>query len=50
MSWARLGATVTGVDLSGEAIAKAQSLAGQLSIDAVFIEDDLYSYGQSNQQ
>ncbi|MCJ8300558.1 MAG: methyltransferase domain-containing protein [Pseudomonadales bacterium] len=50
LSWARLGATVTGVYLSGEAIAKAQSLAGQLSIDAVFIEDDVTSFGQSNQQ
>ena len=50
LSWARLGATVTGIDLSGETIAKAQSLAWQFSIDAVFIEDDVYSFGQSNKQ
>jgi SAM-dependent methyltransferase len=42
MSWARLGATVTGVDFSPRAIALARSLAAQLGIDARFMESDVY--------
>jgi SAM-dependent methyltransferase len=37
LSWARLGAKVTGVDLSPEAIARAQALAAELGIDARFL-------------
>jgi SAM-dependent methyltransferase len=42
LSWARLGATVTGVDFSEEAIAAARGLAADLGIPARFIESDLY--------
>jgi SAM-dependent methyltransferase len=43
LSWARLGARVTGVDFSPSAIAAARSLAEQVGIDARFIESDVYS-------
>jgi SAM-dependent methyltransferase len=43
LSWARLGAQVTGVDFSPSAIAAARSLAEQVNIDARFIENDVYS-------
>jgi SAM-dependent methyltransferase len=42
LSWARLGAKVTGIDFSGEAIAAARDLAGELEIPATFIRSDLY--------
>lgn len=42
LSWARLGAQVTGVDFSPRAIALARSLAEELRIDARFIESDVY--------
>jgi SAM-dependent methyltransferase len=41
LSWARLGATVTGMDFSGEAIAAAHSLAAEVGIPATFIQSDL---------
>jgi 2-polyprenyl-3-methyl-5-hydroxy-6-metoxy-1,4-benzoquinol methylase len=37
LSWARLGAKVTGIDLSPEAIARAEALAKELGIDARFL-------------
>jgi 2-polyprenyl-3-methyl-5-hydroxy-6-metoxy-1,4-benzoquinol methylase len=37
LSWARLGATVTGCDLSDEAIAYARELATEVGIDAQFV-------------
>jgi SAM-dependent methyltransferase len=43
LSWARLGATVTGVDFSPAAIATARSLATELAIDARFIESEVYT-------
>jgi SAM-dependent methyltransferase len=42
LSWARLGATVTGVDFSPKAIALARSLAADLGLDARFVESDIY--------
>ncbi len=43
LSWARLGATVTGVDFSGRAIALARRLAAQTGLPATFVESDLYA-------
>ena len=41
LSWARLGATVTGVDYSGEAINLARHIAEEVGIDARFIESNI---------
>jgi SAM-dependent methyltransferase len=43
LSWARRGAVATGVDFSPEAIKLARSLAGEVGIDARFIESDVYA-------
>ena len=42
LSWSRLGAKCTGIDLSDEAIKKAKALNDELDLDAVFIESNLY--------
>ena len=42
LSWARRGATVTGVDFSGQAVALARRLAAQSGLSATFIESDVY--------
>lgn len=42
LSWARLGARVTGVDISDDAIALAWKLSEELGIPARFIRSDLY--------
>ncbi len=42
LSWARLGATVTGADFSDAAIDLARSLSAELGIDARFVCSDLY--------
>jgi SAM-dependent methyltransferase len=42
LSWARLGARVTGVDFSEEAIAHARALAAELGIEANFVCANLY--------
>jgi len=42
LSWARLGARVTGVDFSPNAVALARSIAADLGLDATFIESDVY--------
>lgn len=42
LSLARMGAKVTGVDLSDEAIATAQELAADTALDADFICSDIY--------
>ncbi len=42
LSWARLGAIVTGVDFSDEAIASARSLAADLGLAARFVRSDVY--------
>jgi len=44
LSWARKGASVTGVDLSPEAIKKADELKGKASLEAEFICSDIYDY------
>ena len=46
LSWARLGAAVTGVDISDESIHIAQSLSGDLNIPARFICSDVYELPQ----
>jgi SAM-dependent methyltransferase len=43
LSWARLGATVTGADFSERAIELARSLSKDLEIPARFVLSDLYS-------
>jgi SAM-dependent methyltransferase len=42
LSWARLGAKVTGVDFSDKSIDLARSLSKELEIDAEFICSDIY--------
>ena len=42
LSWARLGARVTGMDYSPQAIAKARGLAAECGIEARFICGNLY--------
>jgi len=42
LSWARMGANVTGVDLSDEAIRLANSLARELNLDARFVCANIY--------
>ncbi len=42
MSWARLGAKVTGVDFSEDAIDLARSINGELGLDAEFICSNVY--------
>ena len=45
LTWARLGATVTGVDFGDQAIARARELAQQLGITARFIQSNVYDLG-----
>ena len=47
LSWARLGAKVTGVDFSDDAINIARSLSRELYLDAEFICCDLYDLPQN---
>lgn len=42
LSWARLGAEVTGADFSDKAIALARSLSAELDIPATFVCADIY--------
>lgn len=42
LSWARLGAEVTGLDFSGEAVAAARRLAEEVGVDARFVESDVH--------
>lgn len=46
LSWARLGAVVTGVDISDESIRMAQALSEELDIPARFICSDIYALPQ----
>jgi SAM-dependent methyltransferase len=45
LSWGLLGAQVTGVDISSEAIHYARKLAGEMKQEAVFIESDVMELG-----
>lgn len=50
LSWARLGADVTGIDFSSKAISAARKLADNAGLDATFIEatvDDAADYANS---
>jgi 2-polyprenyl-3-methyl-5-hydroxy-6-metoxy-1,4-benzoquinol methylase len=40
LSWARLGADVTGLDFSAPALAAARELAAQTGVNATFVESD----------
>ena len=42
MSWARLGANVTGLDFSDQAIALARSISAELKIPARFLQSNIY--------
>ena len=42
LSWSRLGANCTGIDLSSEGIHKAQRINNELGLNATFIESNLY--------
>lgn len=42
LSWARLGAKVTGIDFSDKAVGLARSLAKELNIEANFVCSDIY--------
>ena len=42
LSWARLGARVTGLDFSPAAIAQARRVAAEIGADARFVESELY--------
>lgn len=42
LSWARLGARVTGVDFSEKAIKLARTLSKQIGVDSRFIDSDIY--------
>lgn len=42
MSWARMGANITGVDFSDDAIALARSISSELKIPARFIQSNIY--------
>ncbi|MEL6672464.1 MAG: class I SAM-dependent methyltransferase [Bacteroidota bacterium] len=46
LSLARMGAEVTGVDLSGQAIAQARELAAELSLEARFLQSNVYELPQ----
>ena len=46
LSWARLGAKVTGIDISDEAIKTAKSLSNELQIPARFIKSNIYDLKQ----
>ena len=43
LSWARMGAVVTGVDFSAKAIAAATALAAETRLNARFLATDIYS-------
>ena len=46
LSWARLGARATGIDISDEAIALARQLNDEVGLDARFLRSDIYDLPQ----
>jgi SAM-dependent methyltransferase len=48
LSWARLGADCTGVDISPVAIAKARQLNESAGLDAKFVCTDVYGYSRGD--
>ncbi len=50
LSFARMGAKVTGVDISDQAIAKALQLQQQTKLEATFICQDVYTFGKQSEQ
>jgi SAM-dependent methyltransferase len=46
LSWAKLGATVTGIDFSPAAISAARDIAALMAIDATFVETEFYDAPQ----
>jgi 2-polyprenyl-3-methyl-5-hydroxy-6-metoxy-1,4-benzoquinol methylase len=42
LMWARLGAAVTGIDLSDDAIRLARSLSEEIAVPATFVQSNLY--------
>ncbi len=50
LSWARLGAEVTGVDFSADAIKQANLLKMALGLNADFIESDIVQFGDDNKK
>lgn len=48
LSWARMGAQVTGVDISDAAIDKAKQLKKQCNLAAKFVAADVYSFGEQS--
>jgi 2-polyprenyl-3-methyl-5-hydroxy-6-metoxy-1,4-benzoquinol methylase len=47
LSWARLGASVTGLDFSGEAVRTARELASDVGIEAEFVEANVFDAPQA---
>jgi len=47
LSWARLGAHVTGVDFAGDAVALARKLSAELGLPAEFVQANLYDAPQA---
>jgi SAM-dependent methyltransferase len=43
LSWAKLGAKVTGIDFSSPALSVARDMAARLGLDARFVESELYA-------
>ena len=50
LSWARLGAIVTGIDLSSTSIDKANYIREKAGLDGRFICSDIYSFGETSQE
>lgn len=47
LSWARLGAEVTGLDFSSAAVAAARDLAAEVGLAARFVESDVYAAAEA---
>ena len=50
LSWALLGAKVTGIDISSESLKYARKLANRMGIDADFIESDVMDVKEKVQE